>query len=269
MTNNKKMGRFNLSELNYLQQHGESMTVNEIAKKLNRDPASISKWIENNIGLNREQKNEIAAGTELKSKVYYKELQKQFSPEELDLFEFHFKKMWVQFKDDVLHTEEMQIIDAVKYEILMNRILCSQQSSKQQVEDLEKEINLEKRLDKDLQNRDLILNLERQVASIRGSQEMMGKEFKDYQTRKANLIKELKGTREQRIKHFEDSKASFPSLVERLTLDPKFREAVGIEMETMRHAADQERLRLSKAMTYRDGVVDRPLLNSESVFLEE
>jgi len=176
--------------------------------------------------------------------------------------------MWVQFKDDVLHTEEMQIIDAVKYELLMNRILCTQQDSVDQIDALEREVKKAKALSIELQDRDYILNLERQIASIRGSQLMMAKEFKEYQSKKASIIKDLKGTRDQRVKHFEDSKVSFPKLVERLTTDPKFRYSVGIEMEVMRKAAEAERARLSEPITYRNGEVDRPLLNSESVKLE-
>ena len=49
------------------------------------------------------------------------------------MFEFHFKKMWSQFKDDVFHTEEMQIIDTIKLEILMNRILKSQRDNLEEV----------------------------------------------------------------------------------------------------------------------------------------
>ena len=264
----RKMGRFNVSELNFLHKNVDKLTVDQIAKELNRDPASVHKWITSNIGLNKEQKQEIAAGNELKSKSYYRELQKQFNDEELELFEFHFKKMWVQFKDDVLHTEEMQIIDAVKYELLMNRILCSQQSSVDQIDGLEREVKAAKNMSIELQDRDYILNLERQIASIRGSQLMMAKEFKEYQAKKASIIKDLKGNRDQRIKHFEDSKVSFPKLVERLTTDPEFRYSVGVEMEVMRKATEMERLRLSQPITYRNGEVDRPLLNSESVNLE-
>ena len=41
--------------------------------------------------------------------------------------------MWSQFKDDVFHTEEMQIIDTIKLEILMNRILKSQRDNQQEI----------------------------------------------------------------------------------------------------------------------------------------
>lgn len=269
MAKKRRMGRFNISELNYLHQNYQTLSVEQMAKKINRDPVSIHKWIEGNIGLNREQKTEIQGSNELKQRTYYKELQKQFTSDELDLFEFHFKKMWVQFKDDVFHTEEMQIIDVIKYEILMNRILRSQQDAKDQIDTMQREIALEKNLEKAHQDRDFILNLERQIASIRSAQEMIGRDFKDYQTRKAQLVKELKGTREQRVKSIEDAKSNFGTLAKRLIIDPAFRHAVGVEMETMRIAAENEWKRLSKAMTYRDGVVDRPLLNSETVMLEE
>lgn len=268
----RKMGRFSVSELNFLKQNAELLTIDEISRKLNRDPESIDKWIKKNVGLSQIEKKEIEGSSELKKREYYKELQEQFTDKELALFEMHFKRMWVQFKDDVFHTEEMQIIDLCKYEILMNRTLKNQRAAYQQIEDLEKELKELRSIELDCldpRDRDNILNIERQISAIRSSLEMMGREFKEYQQRKGSLIKELKGTREQRIKDVESAKQSFPTLVKRLIVDPAYRRAVGIELETMRHAMEQEWKRLSEPMVYNDGVTDRPLLNSDTVFLEE
>ena len=60
---------------------------------------------------------------------------------------------------------------------------------------------------------DLILNMERQIAILRASQETLSKDYKDLQARKATMLKDLKGTREQRVKAIEDSKLTFASLV--------------------------------------------------------
>lgn len=272
MSKKRKTGRFSLSELNYLKQHAEIKTVQELARKLNRDPLSIDKWIKRNVGLTQVEKKEVEGTSELRKREYYKELQNQFTDQELELFELHFKKMWVQFKDDVFHTEEMQIVDAIKYEILMNRVLKNQRSASAQIETLEREVQLLREIEPDCltrDDRDNILNLERQISAIRSSLEIMGKEFKEYQQRKGVLIKELKGTREQRIKDIESSKQSFATLVKRLTTDPAYRHSVGLEMEIMRHAADAEWKRLAEPMQYNDGVTDRPLLSAESVVLNE
>jgi hypothetical protein len=266
-----KTGRFNVSEINYLYQNAEKLSVDVMAKKLNRDPASVHTWIKKNVGLTSKDKEEVAAKNELKSRPYYKELQRQFSSEELEMFDYHFKKMWIQFKDDVFHTEEMQIVDTIKLEILMNRSLRSQQATADKIDELEREVQREKNmeLDGDPDSRNKIINLERQIGMLRASQENLSKDFKDLQTKKASMLKELKGTREQRIKQIEDSKQTFATLLTTLTTNPKYRKEIGYEMERMRLAMEEETKRLSQDITYDDGVIDKPLLSSKSVFVED
>ena len=108
-----KKGRFSTEEMSFIEAKAEVLSPDDIASQLDRDPKSIREWIGEKIGFSAKQKKEAAVANELKSKPYYKELIHQFSSEELEMFEFHFKKMWSQFKDDVFHTEEMQIIDTI------------------------------------------------------------------------------------------------------------------------------------------------------------
>lgn len=211
------------------------------------------------------RKKEAAVANELKSKPYYRELSSQFSSEELEMFEFHFKKMWSQFKDDVFHTEEMQIIDTIKLEILMNRILKSQQDNQREISVAETLVREEKSRDKDQRDMDLVVNLERQVAILRASQETLSKDYKDLFARKATMLKDLKGTREQRVKAIEDSKLTFASLVKKIATNPQYRGDLGIEMEKMRLAMDNEKERLSEYSQYEDGQVDQPFLTPDTV----
>jgi len=166
-----KKGRFTTDEMKFIEANAEVLSSIEIAKALDRDPESIRNWIGLKIGFSTKQKKEAEVANELKTKPYYKELFSQFSPEELEMFEFHFKKMWSQFKDDVFHTEEMQIVDTIKLEILMNRILRGQQDTQREIVLNERLIQDEKAKDKDMRDVDLIVNLERQVAMLRASQE--------------------------------------------------------------------------------------------------
>ena len=260
-----KKGRFSVDEMSFIEAQAEVLSPDQIAEKLDRDPASIRDWIEKNIGFSASQKKEAAVANELKAKPYYRELSNQFSAEELEMFEFHFKKMWSQFKDDVFHTEEMQIIDTIKLEILMNRILKSQMDNQQEVLMNERLVQDEKARDKDQRDMDLIINMERQIAILRASQETLSKDYKDLQTRKATMLKDLKGTREQRIKAIEDSKLTFASLVKKIATDPSYRNHIGIEMEKMRLATEKEKERLSEYSNYEDGIVDQPFLTSETV----
>jgi len=260
-----KKGRFSVDEMSFIEAQAEVLSPDQIAEKLDRDPASIRDWIEKNIGFSASQKKEAAVANELKAKPYYRELSNQFSAEELEMFEFHFKKMWSQFKDDVFHTEEMQIIDTIKLEILMNRILKSQMDNQQEVLVNERLVQDEKARDKDQRDMDLIINMERQIAILRASQETLSKDYKDLQARKATMLKDLKGTREQRIKAIEDSKLTFASLVKKIATDPSYRNHIGIEMEKMRLATEKEKERLSEYSNYEDGIVDQPFLTSETV----
>tara|TARA_Y100000034_G_C6870871_1_gene397589 strand:- start:702 stop:1502 length:801 start_codon:yes stop_codon:yes gene_type:complete len=260
-----KRGRFSVDEIEFIEQNCEALSSEDIADQLDRSVSSIKSWIETNIGFSIKQKKEIEAHQELKKKPYWKELEKQFSESELAMFQFHFKKMWAQFKDDVFHTEEIQILDTIKLEILMNRILTSQQENLEQIEGVQSLIQVEKQRDKEDQDRDYISSLERQISMSRAAHETLSKDYKDLQARKATMLKDLKGTREQRIKQIEDSKLTFASLVKKIASDPTFRGQIGIDMEKMRLATEAEKERLSEYLQYEDGQVDQPFLSDETV----
>jgi hypothetical protein len=177
--------------------------------------------------------------------------------------------MWSQFKDDVFHTEEMQIIDTIKLEILMNRILRSQHENQEEINLNDQLVRNEKSRDKDQRDVDYIMNLERQIAVLRASQETLSKDYKDLQARKATMLKDLKGTREQRIKAIEDSKQTFASFIKQIATSDEFRDKIGIEMEKMRLASEKEKERLSEYFTYEDGNVDQPFLTPETVIKKD
>lgn len=260
-----KKGRFTMEERSFIEANAEVISPSQIAQKLDRDVNSVVSWIKDNVGFSASQKAEVSVANELKEKPYYRELSSQFSEQELEMFQFHFKKMWSQFKDDVFHTEEMQIIDTIKLEILMNRILRGQQQNQSEIDTIERLIRDEKARDRDQRDMDLIVNLERQVAMLRASQETLSKDYKDLQTRKATMLKDLKGTREQRIKAIEDSKLTFAALVKKMATDPTYRTKIGIEMEKMRLAVEMEKARLSEYTQYGDGQVDQPFLTPETI----
>lgn len=264
-----KKGRFSNEEMEFIEANAEVLSIDQIANHLDRDPDSVKDWIGKKIGFSAKQKKEAEVANELKLKPYYRELKRQFTDEELDMFEFHFKKMWSQFKDDVFHTEEMQIIDTIKLEILMNRILRSQAENQAEISTYERLVQGEKAVDKDQRDMDLIIQLERQIAVLRASQETLSKDYKDLQARKATMLKDLKGTREQRIKAIEDSKQTFASLVKQIATDAEFRTKIGIDMEKMRLAMDKEKERLSEYHQYEDGTIDQPFLTPETLIKDK
>ena len=258
-----KTGRLSKQEKRTITNLIESMTVEDIAKKLDRSFDAINDYVKSElkVGLT---KQEFAAYS-LEDLPYWKELKSQFTDDELELFKYHWSRIISQFKDDVFPTEEIQVVDVIKLEILMNRCLKGNKSNIEQINTYEHMIQDERSRDKDQQDVDYIINLERQVASLRASQESLNRDYRELQAKKGAMLKEMKGTREQRIKRLEDSKQSFVSWVASMMQNPDIMKKYGIEMEKMRLAMNKEGDRLSALHKYEDGTVDQPFLTPDTV----
>ena len=147
----------------------------------------------------------------------------------------------------------------------MNRALIGQQTNMKDIQRYEELVTDEKGKPLEIQDKDYIFNIERQIAVCRAAQESLTREYKDLQTKKASMLKDLKATREQRIKRLEDSKQTFIGWVRNLMSNPEARREMGVEMEKMRLATNVEAERLSEYHKYEDGMIDQPFLTPDSV----
>ena len=258
-----RKGRISKDEERTIRKLADSMTAKDIAKQLDRDTTSVENFIKRKlkVGLT----NEEFAAYSLEDRPYWVELGQQFTEDELELFKYHWSRIISQFKDDVFPTEELQVVDVIKLEILMNRCLKGNKENIEQINVYDKMIKDERSRDKDQQDHDYIINLERQVASLRASQESLNRDYRELQAKKGSMLKEMKGTREQRIKRLEDSKQSFTSWVAAMMQDPERMKRYGIEMEKMRMAMKKEKERLGEYHQYEDGVIDQPFLTPDTV----
>ena len=154
-----KTGRLSKQEKRTITNLIQSMTVEDIAKKLDRSFDAINDFVKNElkVGLS---KVEVAAYS-LEDRPYWIELEAQFTFDELQLFKYHWSKIISQFKDDVFPTEEIQVVDVIKLEILMNRCLKGNKENIEQINSYDALIREERSLDKDQQDHDNIINLER------------------------------------------------------------------------------------------------------------
>lgn len=261
-----KTGRLSKQEWTFIEDNADKMSASAIAEKLDRDIDPVKKYLEK-IGksANKAKMFKVQAEYDLKSRPYWKELKLQFSEEELELFLYHWKEMLSQFRKDVLPTEELQIVDTIKLEILMNRALREQQESMNRVRQIEALLEQEQIVDTDQQDKELMYSLERQIASLRAAKESLSREFKDLQKKKADMFKDLKATREQRIQKLESNKTTMSGLIEKILRDPDFYEEQGKELEKMRLSMENEMKRLGDYHEYEDGQVDLPLLNPETI----
>ena len=260
-----KKGRFSKTEQQFIKENYESLSVVQIATRLDRDPDSVESYIESKLGKTKIAAKELQASYDLKKRPFYKELEIPFSEEELETILYHWGRIIGQFRDDVLPTEELQVLDAIKLEVLMNRALISQQQNMKDIKFYEELVTDEKSKPLEVQDKDAIYALERQIAVCRAAQDTITRDYKDLQTKKASMLKDLKATREQRIKRLEDSKETFIGWVQNLMTNPEIRKEFGIEMEKMRLAMQEEQKRLSDYHTYEDKGVDQPFLTPDTV----
>jgi len=261
-----KIGRLSKSDWDYIDANAENLSPEKIAENLGRTAESVEKYLKKlGKSFNKHEAFAVQAEYDIKSRPYWKELKAQFSDDELELFLYHWKQIIAQFRKDVLATEELQIVDTIKLEVLMNRALREQQESMERVRALDAEIELEKARDSDQQDKEMIFNLERQIASLRAAKESLSREFKDLQTKKAAMYKDLKATREQRIEKLESNKQTLSSLVNKILRNPDFYEQEGKALEKMRLAMEKEKERLSDYHEYADGTVDQPFLTPETI----
>ena len=261
-----KKGRISKEEHSFIETSVNKLTPKEIAKSLNRNPDSVGEYIKKHfdIGTSPQEK----AQYDLRDRPYYYELKQQFDQDELELFDYYWGRIVGQFNNDVLPTEEMQILDVVKIEVMMNRCLKSQKDNVNAINRLE--IEIQALLDlPDPEELDRVLNMERQVGALRAAQENLSKDFRDLQDKKGKMLKDMKATREQRIKRLEDARESFGSWVAHLAQNPDKLKAYGIQMEKMRLSMESEKERLGQYHKYEDGAVDRPFLNHETVVRED
>ena len=207
--------------------------------------------------------DEEKAKYDLSFRPYWKELESQFTADELVLFEYHWTRIISQLSDDVIPTEEIQVVDLIKLELLMNRSLKYSKSNIEQISAFEALITEERQRGEDADT-ESVFNLERQIAALRASQESLNRDYRDLQEKKNKMLKEMKATREQRVQRFEDKEKSWNGLVTYLVSNPQITQQYGQEMEQMRIAADKEKDRLSKYHKYNDGMVDQPFLTPET-----
>lgn len=266
----KKTGRLSKEERQYIEENGKIMPAADIAQKLNRDIDPISLYLKK-IGLSNDKRKsfEVQAEYNLKEKPQWRELKQQFSEKELELFLHHWKAVIAQFKKDVLPTEEMQIIDMVKLEVLMNRALTEEYDTLLLVEQYGKMVAEEERkLDQD-QDKALLMTLRRDIVSLRAAKQALSANYKELQKAKNVMFTSLKATRAERIQKIENSKTTLAAMVFKLVNDPEFFEETGLYMERMRIAMEEEKKRLGDYHNYDDKTIDRPFLNAETIGDEE
>lgn len=263
MSSEKKRGRLSDEEMRFIKQNCLDLTVDQMAVALNRTEDPIRRFIENEQLRAADQSDRDFLLSTLKSKYYYKELKQQLEADELEYFEHQWLDYYDQFNGDVTHSEEMQILEMLRTEILINRSMKDRSDIMRQIARLERQIEKEMGKDEEIQDGRLLGILSQQLASLNATRGAFSVEHEKLLTKKQAFMKDLKGTRDQRKKNAEDAKTNFTLWLKELSKDENIRKEE-VDMEVNRIAAIKERSRLSQYHSFSDGMIDQPLLTSET-----
>lgn len=264
----KKRGQLSLDEEKFIRDNIATLSVQQIADSLNRSTAPIERYIsEQQLYINDEDKNTYnLLKQKLYSKTFWQEIQRQFDSESGELQ--YFEEVWInlikQFREDVLPAEELQIKQYITIDILINRSMKERKRHIAETDKLQKLVDKEYEKPEDQRDIPKLANLETQLSFARNSIASYTNEYTKLLNEQQKISKDLKATREQRIKRIEDGKSSWVGLI-RMLEDELIREKEGKEMEILSMATDKAKSKLSEYHTFADGKVDLPFLTPESV----
>lgn len=268
----RKRGQLSLQEEQYIREHYPDQSVEDIAEYLNRNTAPIKRYItENQLLIPEDEKSDTEfLRQKLYTKTFWSEILRQFDNEtgELQYFEDTWIGLIKQFREDVLPAEELQIKQFITIDILINRSMKERKRHIAETDKLQKEVDKEYAKPEDQRDIPKLANLETQLSFARNSIANYTNEYTKLLNEQQKISKDLKATREQRIKRIEDGKSSWTGLI-RMLEDEDIREKEGREMEILSLATEKYRAKLEDYHQYEDKKIDRPFLTPESVLLED
>lgn len=263
----RKRGQLSLDEEKYIRENYKQLSLQQIADNLNRTISPIQRYIsENQLSMVEVDNDAEILKHKLHTKTFWQEIQRQFDSDtgELQYFEDTWVGLIKQFREDVLPAEELQIKQFITIDILINRSMKERKRHIAETEKLQKQVD--KEYEKIESERDIpkLANLETQLSFARNSIANYTNEYTKLLNEQQKISKDLKATREQRIKRIEDGKSSWVGLI-RMLEDEEVREREGREMEILSMATQKVKQKLQEYHNYQDGMVDQPLLTPESV----
>jgi hypothetical protein len=265
---NKKRGQLSNDEMAFIRDNVGSMTIEDIATSLNRSTKPIEKYIvQNKLSFDKEEnKTDETLRLKLHAKTFWPEIERQFdyNTGELSYFENTWVGLVKQFREDVLPAEELQIKQFITIDILINRSMKERKRHIAETERLQQKVDEEYNKPEDQRDIPKLTSLETQLSYARNSIASYTNEFTKLLSEQQKIGKDLKATREQRIKRIEDGKSSWVGLI-RMLEDELIREKEGKEMEIIALATEKAKQILYENYQYSDGKVDQPILTPESL----
>lgn len=269
-TTQKKVGALSLEDMQYIRDNAQSLPPAVIAFNLNRNLPPVLKYMRDACLL-----SPSATDAEQDAAVIRKSLMKEpwwdnvaaqcDSKEEKELFIALWVQILHQLNNEITSTEKLQVKDMVFTEIFANRSQAERASHVRQIDEFKTEVAELQREDPiSDESQQKIMYLSERISYLRNSLDTFAQSHLKLSESKNKALRELKVSREQRKKNIEESSTSFGGYIKSL-LDEKRRKEEGFDIEAMKLAKDKVYKKLSQFHTYADGVVDRPILNCDTI----
>lgn len=273
----KKRGKLSLDERQFIEKNCGRLSVQQIAEEINRNVEPVKRFIrENNLTYVRAGEDSLYGDLreKLRERSYWKELEQQFTKNELEMFEARWVDLMKQFQENVFATEEYQIKQYITIEILCHRSMVCRKQAIDDIERFQTLINEEMRkpepqghmmpISKEFRDWSSIDNWQNQIGLAKTTQQAYTVEFNKLLGDSQKLLKDLKATREQRLHRIEESRTTWNGLIKMLE-EEEVREREGIMAGLMRKSTKKTYDKYSEVHKYQDGQYDLPILNSDTI----
>jgi hypothetical protein len=158
--------------------------------------------------------------------------------------------------------------DVIIEDILLHRALEQKKNILQEIKEYERQIAEEREKDMDDRDADFMTNALRTVIQLRGTSESYTKEINEIKKTKDGKFKDLKATRNERLKTVEESGKNIFALIKLLD-EQKLRETEGRMTGLVYKSSQNKQEEMKKNLAFADGEVDKPWLTPESELEEE
>ncbi len=267
-----KGGSFTNDERQFILEHQDDMSTEEIGKHLNRKPLLVEKFIQSHTTLPTADNK--GARSHLRRSTFYKHLQQEFTPDELEYIQEQYVKYVQQLKEDIAATEEVQLLSLIKVEVLQQRNLKGKQKIsdnatryQQMRDDMMKDVNGDfSKLDKDAKN--TIMELSNSMQACMNAEGAKTNEYIELQKQHNELTKKLMASRDQRVNEIASIKTTWSGYIKQLQdRDKQLEESTRLGIT--KKATEKEFKRLAKPHEYADKTIDNPVFTAEVVDLAD
>lgn len=273
-----KKGALSDEEKRAIEQHIKFDSFSAVAKKLNRNEATVRKWCQRN-GITKDRTSENKNLEEKKKRSpHFEELSNILTEREMDLAVKIYTELMRQFGSDILPSEEIQVIDFCVISASLNRALAKE---KEIQKILDQQIALRDLLEKEKPSfdeddgnladdwMDKIDQIDLRISTLTDDLKETKKNQLSFFDKKEKATNALGASRNSRAKDIARSNENWSDFVVYLKTNVDFRTRLGLEIERARLSIKEEFIRLSQLHEYADGIVDYPVLNSDVIEFED